>query len=62
VSLTTLSSWSFDWSSSRVLLGVIVKAGPGANVYPGGTSGAGLETPDRKDVSHVLFCYAAPLI
>lgn len=63
VTVDVIDRAAFGWSSSVPLLGVIVKAGPGANLYPaaGATSGEGLVTPGCKDVSHLLFCYAPPV-
>ncbi|WP_041433982.1 hypothetical protein [Thermus sp. CCB_US3_UF1] len=55
-----------DWSSNLAIAAVIVKGGPGANVYlydPPATSGIGLRSPDHPTsgqipaISHVAFCW-----
>ncbi len=50
-----------EWSSSLGIDAVIVKGGPGANVYeynPEAFSGGNLSTPDAGPaVSHIEFCY-----
>jgi hypothetical protein len=60
---------TFDWSSTVPVFQVIVKGGPGANIYdyPGGdTSDAGLHAPlNPKNnkwygLSHITFCYGEP--
>jgi hypothetical protein len=50
----------FDWSSNFDVSKVIVKAGPGANVYtytPAAQAGTGLVAPDDKEISHITICY-----
>ncbi|MGZ3449419.1 MAG: hypothetical protein ACXVEF_07450 [Polyangiales bacterium] len=43
------------------LIGVLVKGGPHANLYSKCLStGTDLTTPAGEDISHVVFCYAAP--
>jgi hypothetical protein len=50
-----------DFQSTSPFVAVIVKGGnQGANVYSYNTrqsTGAGLTTPDLKNISHVSFCY-----
>ncbi len=55
-----------DWSATLPISAVIVKGGPGANVYlyePPATSGMGLRSPDHPRpgqipaISHVTFCW-----
>ncbi|MGC2239861.1 MAG: hypothetical protein WA726_03385, partial [Acidimicrobiia bacterium] len=60
---------TFDWSSTRPVYQVIVKGGPGANLYDysGATSDDGLHAPlnpkNKKwfGLSHVTFCYGDPV-
>ena len=63
------SGQTFDWSSTVPVFQVIVKGGPGANIYdyPGGdTSDTGLHAPQNPNngkwygLSHVTFCYGDP--
>ena len=66
----TATGNTLNWSSTRLITAVIVKAGPeGSNVYPyppsgsfGGEDGGGigLITPDGSGVSHVVFCVGLP--
>jgi len=59
---------TFDWSSTVPVFQVIVKGGPGANLYDysGDTSDSGLHAPlNAKNgkwygLSHVTFCYGEP--
>lgn len=55
-----------DYQSTVPLIAVIVKGGnQGANVYwynSGQTTGTGLMTPTRQDISHVTFCYESSLV
>jgi hypothetical protein len=59
---------TFDWSSTVPVFQVIVKGGPGANLYnySGDTSDTGLHSPlNSKNgkwfgLSHVTFCYGEP--
>lgn len=60
---------TFDWSSTMPVYRVIVKGGPGANIYdyPGGdSSDSGLHAPQNPNngkwygLSHVTFCYGEP--
>ena len=60
---------TFDWSSTKPVFRVIVKGGPGANLYdyPGGdTSHSGLHAPQNPKngkwygLSHITFCYGEP--
>jgi hypothetical protein len=59
---------TFDWSSTVPVFQVIVKGGPGANLYnySGDTSDTGLHSPlNTKNgkwfgLSHVTFCYGEP--
>lgn len=55
-----------SWTSNIAITAVIVKGGPGANVYwydPPATSGSGLRAPDHPrpgqipQISHVTFCW-----
>jgi hypothetical protein len=51
---------TFDWTSTKHVCCVIVKAGTGAYIfrYPGGSYGDnGLYAPQNKDISHVTFCW-----
>lgn len=51
---------TFNWSASHGIGAVIVKGGPGANIFyynPQATGDTGLYAPDRKDVSHATFCW-----
>jgi hypothetical protein len=48
-----------DWSATRAIQAVIVKAGAGANVYPYNPfafGDAGLITPGGHNFSHLVFC------
>jgi hypothetical protein len=55
----------FDWTSTVPVYQVIVKGGPGANVfnYDGDMGGTGLHAPDNPKndkyygLSHITFCY-----
>jgi hypothetical protein len=51
----------FDWAASPFALGaVVVKAGPGANIFyydPAASSDTGLYGPEYKDISHASFCW-----
>lgn len=59
---------TFDWSSTRPVFKVIVKGGPGANIYDysGATSDQGLHAPLNPSndqyygLSHVTLCYGDP--
>jgi hypothetical protein len=61
---------TFDWSSTVPVFQVIVKGGPGANVYdyppPGEFSDTGLHAPLNPNngkwygLSHITFCYGDP--
>ncbi|MBN1999311.1 hypothetical protein JW935_17260, partial [candidate division KSB1 bacterium] len=66
ITYTITNMKEISWSSTFPIQTVIVKAGPGANIYDygpnGATSGSGLLTPfnnggNRADLSHVSFCY-----
>lgn len=55
-----------NWSANIAMSAVIVKGGPGANIYlydPPATSGSGLRAPDHPTsgqipaISHVTFCW-----
>lgn len=51
---------TFDWAATLGIDAVIVKAGPGGNLYeydPEATADTRLVTPDNKDISHLEFCY-----
>ncbi|MBI2393323.1 MAG: hypothetical protein HYV09_27310 [Deltaproteobacteria bacterium] len=52
----TLDGNSFSYTSTGTIVGVIVKGGPGAQVYDGSQTEA-LTTPDGEAISHLLFCY-----
>ena len=63
------SGQTFDWSSTRPVFQVIVKGGPGANIYdyPGGDQAdTGLHAPLNPSndkwygLSHITFCYGDP--
>ncbi len=50
---------TFTWEADPAVAGVLVKAGLGYTILPGGTSGGG--TPSNgKDISHITFCYDEP--
>ncbi|GAA5337623.1 MAG: hypothetical protein KNN15_11275 [Thermus antranikianii] len=66
ITLTLSSDGKYvDWSSTLAMTAVIVKGGPGANVYrydPPATSDTGLHAPPNQkgtipNVSHVTFCF-----
>ena len=62
ITITQEDDGSISWQShgSVKICRVMVKAGPGANVYGYGcedTCGTNLHTPDNKDVSHITICY-----
>jgi|GEM_PF-5937795 len=54
------------WSSNLGVSAVLLKAGPGFNVYdyePAESTGdSGLVTPDSKGISHVTFCWDRELM
>jgi hypothetical protein len=68
ITISSSDGKTFDWESEEPVLAVIVKGGPGANVYfyeGGATSDTGLVAPlntntpaedDTFDISHVTFC------
>jgi hypothetical protein len=57
-----------DWESDIGIVAVVVKGGPGANLYeynPAATADDGVHAPTNPggqmaDLSHVSFCYEAP--
>lgn len=54
---------TFSFTSDEPLQWVVVKGGPGANVYafsPPVDSADGLVAPDDKGLSHLDFCYPPP--
>jgi hypothetical protein len=54
---------TFSFTSDEPLQWVVVKGGPGANVYafsPPVASADGLVAPDGKGLSHLDFCYPPP--
>lgn len=62
VDLSAFDGHAFAWASATGRVeGVIVKGGPGANVYdyasPGSLGDSDLRAPGRKEVSHISFCY-----
>jgi hypothetical protein len=57
------SEKTFSFTSDVALEWVIVKGGPGANIYafdPPVTSAVGLVAPNGKGLSHLDFCYPPP--
>jgi hypothetical protein len=57
------SEKTFSFTSDVPLEWVIVKGGPGANIYsfsPPVTSAEGLVAPNGKGLSHLDFCYPQP--
>ena len=57
------SEKTFSFTSDVPLEWVIVKGGPGANIYsfsPPVTSAEGLVAPNGKGLSHLDFCYPPP--
>ena len=47
---------TFTWEAAPAVAAVLVKAGTGYTILPGGTSGGG--TPSSgKGISHITFCY-----
>ena len=48
-----------DWSAGRIIQAVIIKGGPGANVYPYNPSfgDTALVAPDGHEISHITFCF-----
>jgi hypothetical protein len=57
------SEKTFSFTSDVPLGWIIVKGGPGANIYsfsPPVTSAEGLVAPDDKGLSHLDFCYPPP--
>ncbi len=57
------SEKSFSFKSDIPLAWVVVKGGPGANIYrfdPPVMSAEGLVAPDGKGLSHLDFCYPPP--
>lgn len=63
LSITRLSPTAFNWSSTRLISAVIVKAAAYANVYPYDPASFGdenLVTGDTNEISHLEFCYGPP--
>jgi hypothetical protein len=60
LSYTRIFDWKFNWTSTRSISAVIVKAGTKSNVYtynPAAFGGQHLVTATGQDISHVEFCY-----
>ena len=63
LTLSILSSTTFDWSSTRSISAVIVKAGSQANVYPYNPASLGdqnLNTGSNNAISHIEVCFGPP--
>ena len=68
ITITNSAGQTFDWASVYPVTCIIVKGGPGANVfyYPGGAySDTSLYAPTNLnnqlyDISHVTFCFNEP--
>lgn len=59
VTVNLTSGTTMDWSATRAVQAVIVKAGAGANVYPYNPfafGDTGLATPGGHGFSHLVFC------
>lgn len=60
LTISNLTETTFDWSSTRSISALIVKAGPAANVYPYNPASFGdtnLNTGNGLGVSHIEVCF-----
>lgn len=58
ITISNSNGYSFDWSATKPVAAVIVKAGTAANIYyydPAATSDTNLVAPYGKEISHVTF-------
>ncbi len=70
VRITNSTTKTFDWQANVGMDAVIVKGGPGANVFsynPEAWSGIGLYSPNNSggnqaQISHVDFCFDVDLV